>query len=270
MGNDKDYLNIDSSKASQQTTFKVSKTSKIEHLINEKEYSKVLKLIDESLEKDSDEYCYFKAIVLDKQEEYEKSIEFFNKIINPSPEIKYLKSNSLYKWAKITYFPALEYEKALKLINEALNTIPKNQDPSEYYFLKGEILEALKEPVEAKKSYLIAYKEFEKLEEFEKQVEYLENTDDVLITITGGYYYNFTPLAGMTVRLIKEPENEHDSDAIAVYLDKEKIGYVANSEYTLIDKVKSASKLKNQISDDVCAEILFVYLDEYTIAKIIS
>ena len=270
MGNNRDYLNIDSSKDSQQTTFKVSKTSKIEHLINEEEYPKALKLIDESLEKDSDEYCYFKAIISDKKEEYEKSIEYFNKIKNQSPEIEYLKSNTLYKWAKITYFPTLEYEKALKLINEALETIPENQDPSEYYFLMGEILEALKEPVEAKKSYLIAYKEFDKLKEFEKQVEYLENTNDVLINISGGYYYNFTPSAGMIVRLVKEPENEHDSDAIAVYLDKEKIGYVANSEYTLMDKVKSASKLKNQLSDDACAEILFIYLDEYTIARIIS
>ena len=73
----------------------------------------------------------------------------------------------------------------------------------------------------------------------------------------------------MIVKLVKEPENEHDNDAIAVYLNNEKIGYVANSEYTLIDKVKSASKLKNQISDNTSAEILFYYLDEYTIAKII-
>ena len=84
-----------------------------------------------------------------------------------------------------------------------------------------------------------------------------------------GYYYNFTPIKGQIVDLIREPENEHDSDAIAVYLDKEKIGYVANSEYTLMEKVKSASKLKNIISDNTKAEILFVYLDEYTIAKVL-
>ena len=269
MDNEKNYLYIDSSRDSHQTRFKVSKTSNIEHLINEEEYFKALTLIDETIEKDSAEYCYFKAIIFDKQEEYEKSIKYFNKIENQSPEIKFLKSNTLYKWAKITYFPALEYEKALDIINEALNIIPENQDPSEYYFLKGEILEALKDFVEAKKSYLIAYKEFDKLKEFEKQVEYLKSTEDTLINISGGYYYNFTPTAGMIVKLVKEPENEHDSDAIAVYLDNEKIGYVANSEYTLIDKVKSASKLKNQISDNTTAEILFVYLDEYTIAKII-
>lgn len=268
MENNKDYLYIDSSKDSNQTRFKVSKTSKIEHLINEKEYLKALALIDKDLKKDSDEYNYFKAIIFYKQEEYEKSIKFFNQL-KQSSEIKSLKSEALYKWSKITYFPALEYEKALDLINKALDTIPNNEDPSEYYFLKGEILEALKNPVEAKKSYLIAHKEYKKLKEFEKQIEYLENTDDILINISGGYYYNFAPTSGMIVKLVKEPENEHDNDAIAVYLNNEKIGYVANSEYTLIDKVKSASKLKNQISDNTSAEILFYYLDEYTIAKII-
>ena len=269
MDNNKDYLYIDSSEDSKQTRFKVSKTPKIEYLISEGNYDEALSLIDKNLKKEDDKYHYFKAIIYDKQEEYEKSIECLNNISNQTTEIRQLKANALYKWAKITYFPSLEYEKALNLINDAIAIIPENEDPSEYYFLKGEILEALKEYVEAKKSYLTAYKEFDKLKEFEKEVEYLENTEDTLIIISGGYYYNFTPTNGQIVNLVKEPENEHDSDAIAVYLDKEKIGYVANSEYTLIDKVKSASKLKNQISDDAKAEILFVYLDEYTIAKIL-
>ena len=268
MDSEKDYLYIDSSKDSQ-TRFKVSKTPKIEYLIREENYSEALSLIDNTLKKDDDKYFYFKAIICEKQGKYEKSIEYLNNISNPTSEIELLKTNILYKWAKITFFPAAEYEKALNLINDALKIMPEGEDPSEYYFLKGEILEALNELVEAKKAYLIAYKEFDKLKEFEKEVEYLENTNDTLINISGGYYYNFTPVKGQIVNLVKEPENEHDSDAIAVYLDKEKIGYVANSEYTLINKVKSASKLKNQILDDAEAEILFVYLDEYTIAKIL-
>ena len=73
----------------------------------------------------------------------------------------------------------------------------------------------------------------------------------------------------MIVNLVKEEDNEHDPDAIAVYLDSEKIGYVANSDYTLIDEVKSASKIKNSLSDNAQAKILFVYLDEYIIAKIL-
>ena len=123
--------------------------------------------------------------------------------------------------------------------------------------------------VEAQKSYLIAYKEFDKLKEFENQSEYLKNTSDILINIVGSDFYNFTPENGMIVDLVKEQDNEHDPDAIAVIINNEKVGYVANSSYTLIDDVKGASDIKNEMKDSQRAEILFNYLGEYTIAKLI-
>ena len=177
--------------------------------------------------------------------------------------------NSLYKWAKVSYFPDLKYDHSLRLIDEALEIIPESEDPSEFYFLKAEVLESMGQRVESKKNYLIAYGEFEKLNEFQKQLDYLETTNDLLVNITGSYYHNYNPTEGEIVKLVKEPENEHDGDAIAVYLDNDKIGYVANSEYTLFDKVKSATKIKNDIPETCEAEIQFVYLDEYIIAKII-
>lgn len=262
----KDYLVY--SKDSAQTSFKVRETSKIDKLVDEAKFSEALELI----EKDSDfNDWYLKAVVLDNLSEYEKAVESYKKALafNESDEIKAAMANTLYKWAKITFFPDLEYEKALNLINDALDIIPDYEDSSEFYFLKGEIFEALKEPVEARKSYLIAYGEFDKLKEFEAQVDYLNNNDDVLINITGSYFYNFTPVPGQIVDLIKESENEHDSDAIAICLDNKKVGYVANSEYTLLDSVKSASKIKGLISDDAQARILFTYLDDYIIAKLI-
>ena len=73
----------------------------------------------------------------------------------------------------------------------------------------------------------------------------------------------------MIVNLVKEDDNEHDPDAIAVYYENEKIGYVANSDYTLIDEVKSASKIKNSLNENAQAKILFVYLDQYIIAKVL-
>ena len=163
----------------------------------------------------------------------------------------------------------LKGSKALELINNGITTIPDSEDSSEFYFLKGEILEALHEPIEAKKAYLIAYKEFDKLKEFESQVEYLKTTTDTLINISGSYFYNFTPEENIIINLVKEEDNEHDPDAIAAYLNGQKIGYVANSGYTLIDEVKSASKIKTLIKDDSQAKILFVYLDEYIIAKLL-
>lgn len=268
---EKDYLVY--SKDSSQTTFKVPETSKVNHLIDECKFREALKLIDNLIGKNSSNYenWYYKAIILDNLEDYDKSVESYKRalLLNDNDEVKASMANTLYKWAKVTFFPDLEYDKALGLVNEALKIMPKNEDVSEFYFLKGEILEALREPVEARKNYLIAYGEFDKLREFEAQVEYLNNNEDVLINITGSYFYNFMPSQGQIVDLVKEIENEHDSDAIAIYLDSKKVGYVANSEYTLIDSVKSASKIQSLISDDSQAEILFVYLDDYIIAKLI-
>lgn len=270
------YLQRDSKQESDgdntyQSTFKVSKTSKIEYLIENEKFDEALSLVDRMLEKDSDYKNWnLKGIILDNLSEYDNAIECFDNALRVSDnsEILINKVNSLYKWAKVSYFPDLKYDHSLRLIDEALEIIPESKDPSEFYFLKAEVLESMGQRVESKKNYLIAYGEFEKLNEFQKQLDYLENTNDLLVNITGSYYHNYNPTEGENVKLVKEPENEHDSDAIAVYLDNDKIGYVANSEYTLFDKVKSATKIKNEIPETCEAEIQFVYLDEYIIAKI--
>ena len=270
------YLQRDSKQESDgdntyQSTFKVSKTSKIEYLIENEKFDEALSLVDRMLEKDSDYKNWnLKGIILDNLSEYDNAIECFDNALRVSDDSEILinKVNSLYKWAKVSYFPDLKYNHSLRLIDEALEIIPESEDPSEFYFLKAEVLESMGQRVESKKNYLIAYGEFEKLNEFQKQLDYLENTNDLLVNITGSYYHNYNPTEGEIVKLVKEPENEHDGDAIAVYLDNDKIGYVANSEYTLFDKVKSATKIKNDIPETCEAEIQFVYLDEYIIAKI--
>lgn len=270
------YLQRDSKQESDgdntyQSTFKVSKTSKIEYLIENGKYDEALSLVDRMLEKDSDYNNWnLKGIILNNLSEYDNAIECFDNALRLSDDSEILinKVNSLYKWAKVSYFPDLKYDHSLRLIDEALEIIPESEDPSEFYFLKAEVLESMGQRVEAKKNYLIAYGEFEKLNKFQKQLDYLETTNDLLVNITGSYYHNYNPTEGEIVKLVKEPENEHDGDAIAVYLDNNKIGYVANSEYTLFDKVKSATKIKNEIPETCEAEIQFVYLDEYIIAKI--
>ena len=255
-----------------QSTFDVSQNSKIEYLIKESKFKEALSLINEAL-KNEDNYANWnlKALILDNLEKYDESIECYDKalLLNPSDEIKINKANTIYKYAKILFFPKSEYEQALNLINQAIDLIEEIDDVSEFYFLKAEILEATGKLVDAKKSYLIAYGEFEKLKELENQIEYLKNTNDILINITGGYFYDFTPEEGLVVKLECEEDNEHDPDAICVCLDGEKIGYVANSEYTLMKCANSASKIKNKISKDSKAEILFIYLDQYVVAKLI-
>ncbi|WP_305513045.1 MULTISPECIES: hypothetical protein [unclassified Methanobrevibacter] len=52
-------------------------------------------------------------------------------------------------------------------------------------------------------------------------------------------------------------------------MDGEKIGYVANSDYTLMRGAKSASQIKNKVNEGRKAKVLFVFLEEYVVAKII-
>ena len=277
MKSNNDYLDIDpnqkdGSDNTRQTTFKISKTLKVDNLIANEKYDDALSEINRMLKTDANySNCNLKANILAKLKRYEESVECFDKALslNPSDEIKLNKANSIYDWAKVTFFPEGNYEKALRLIDDALNIIPDSEDPSEFYFLKAEILEALNDLAESQKAYLIAYKEFDKLKELENQIEYLNNTSDTLIIITGSYFYNFTPEKDIMVNLVKQDDNEHDPDAIAVMLNDELIGYVANSPYTLIDEVKSASDIKKLINDNQNAKILFNYLGEYTIAKLV-
>ncbi len=273
MINMKEYLYIDSNEDAQQSRFKVSKTPKIDYLIKEKKFSEALTEINQLLKTD-DGYSNWnlKGIILSNLSEFKESIECFNKALdmNRSDDILLNKSNAYYSWAKITFFPEGDYDNALILIDKALMSLPDSEDSSEYYFLKAEILEALEELVESHKCYLKAYGEFDKLKEFEAQSEYLNNTTDLLVNIVGSDFYNYLPKSGDILILAKDEDNEHDPDAIAAVLDNKTVGYVANNPYTLIDEVKSASDIKNSIADNQKAEILFVYLGEYVIAKLVN
>ena len=67
-----------------------------------------------------------------------------------------------------------------------------------------------------------------------------------LITIAGTYYCGGNDFReGMDLNLVKEPENTHDRDAIAVYHNNRKVGYVANSDTTNCRFCTKASELKH-------------------------
>ena len=67
-----------------------------------------------------------------------------------------------------------------------------------------------------------------------------------LITIAGTEFFNYHELRkGMKLKLVKEPDNIHDKDAIAVYLGDSQIGYVANSQKTSCSFTLMASQLKD-------------------------
>ena len=80
-------------------------------------------------------------------------------------------------------------------------------------------------------------------------------------TVTGTNHYYGTDFLkkGMKIRLKKEPDNEHDKEAICAELKGlGKIGYVANSTYTVIGDSYSAGRLYEHMGKKAKAKILIV------------
>lgn len=83
----------------------------------------------------------------------------------------------------------------------------------------------------------------------------------MFVTITGiNHYYGVKPFEiGRVVRLVKEPENGHDDDAIRVELPFiETVGYVANSTSTVYRGTYSAGRIYDKIEDATFAEVAFI------------
>ena len=83
----------------------------------------------------------------------------------------------------------------------------------------------------------------------------------VFFTITGTKYrfgHEFIK-PDMVVRLVKEPNNEVDAEAIRVEMEGlGHIGYVANSPYTVIGQSYSAGRLYDKIGDTAEGTVLYV------------
>lgn len=95
--------------------------------------------------------------------------------------------------------------------------------------------------------------------------------DKIFFTITGTkHYYGkdfFAP--GMTVKLVKEPDNEYDKEAIKVKLEGlGLVGYVANSTGTVVGESSSAGRLYDKIGDTAEGKVLYI-LDDGIICQII-
>ena len=83
----------------------------------------------------------------------------------------------------------------------------------------------------------------------------------LFFTITGmNHYYGSEFLKpGMKVRLVKEPDNEYDNEAIKVELKGlGKIGYVAASPYTRIGESVSAGRLGVEFRDNASGRIMYL------------
>ena len=81
------------------------------------------------------------------------------------------------------------------------------------------------------------------------------------ITITGlNHYYGKKPFEiGRVFKIIKEPDNDYDNEAICAFLPFiEKIGYVANSTNTVYQGTVSAGRIYDKIEDYAYARTMFI------------
>ncbi len=98
------------------------------------------------------------------------------------------------------------------------------------------------------------------------------NNDELYTTIVGLKNYEGSKVfkIGSIVRLVKEPDNDFDLEAIACeikYIGK--TGYIANSTRTVTKGTMSAGRIYDKINDISFCEVKFVSSDA-VIAKVLS
>jgi len=88
--------------------------------------------------------------------------------------------------------------------------------------------------------------------------------EDILVAVAGTKHYYGTGFLrpGQLVRLVKEPENPFDGEAIRVEMAPlGRIGYVANSPHTVPRGCRSAGRIYDTFDEAIFAEILLVARD---------
>ena len=97
-------------------------------------------------------------------------------------------------------------------------------------------------------------------------------THDLFATVVGlkNYKGNQVFKLGSIIKLIKEPENDFDTEAIMCELKYiGKTGYIANSTKTVIKGTMSAGRIYDKIEEVSFAEVKFI-ADDSVIAKVLT
>lgn len=91
------------------------------------------------------------------------------------------------------------------------------------------------------------------------------------ITITGCDHYLGTKVLRLHQKVVlkKDLDNVYDGEAVAVYLESGmKIGYVANSIYTVAKGTHSAGRIYDTFDQTCEGKVMFI-LDECAIAQVV-
>ena len=212
-----------------------------------------------NLDEGNSEYWNRKAIILEALKRYEQSEECYDQSLRLkfTPLVSDNKARMLYRWSSDLLEGSKMLTDGTQMLKDAKNTciraiialpsVNSEEDPQKYQRLMESI------------DFYIDYEA-----KFQSNLQILRGFDkSELFTITGtDHYRNVNLTVGMPLRLVREPDNEFDSDAIAVYVGDEKAGYVANSDYTKFTQTSSASELCGMIGDSAEGKYC-MYLDRY-------
>lgn len=94
----------------------------------------------------------------------------------------------------------------------------------------------------------------------------------IYFTITGTHHYFGKEFIepDMEVKLVKDPDNEYDKEAIKVEMEGlGKIGYVANSTYSVLGDSMSAGRIYDRI-DDVAYGVVKYVLPQGILCELIE
>ena len=84
--------------------------------------------------------------------------------------------------------------------------------------------------------------------------------EKIYFTIAGTFFYHGKDFfeKDMKVRLVKEPDNAYDKEAIKVEVEGLGIvGYVANSPGTVVGESYSAGRIYDKIGDTIMGTVLY-------------
>lgn len=201
-----------------------------------------------------------KAIILEGMKRYAESEECYNRSLELRPQnlVYDNKARMLYDWSARLLEESKDLSDGSDMLREAKEIIIKAMKS-----LPGENSEEDIEKYLNKLESIEFYIKYEK--EYQSHLETLKAFHkDELFTIAGKNFYSTEVklLEGLPLKLVKESDNEYDSDAIAVYADDKKIGYVANNENTRHPLTSSAKELQSKISDTCQGRYMF-HLQRY-------